>query len=77
MEHVRAALGPEVVLCGGMNKYFFEWSKDEQADHLRRVIADGREYGPHVLMDSGGIPENVDREDFEWFLVTSRELRRR
>lgn len=77
LDEVRAAVGPKLAVCGGMNKYFFEWSKDEQAAHLHRVIEDGRKYGPHILMESGGIPENVGREEFEWFLATSAELRSR
>jgi len=75
MAEVREALGPNVVLCGGMNKHFFDWAKDEQVAHLRQVVASGREYGPHILMDSGGIPDSVTRPWFEWFLETSREIR--
>jgi len=72
---VREAVGPNVVLCGGMNKHFFDWSKDSQVEHLKHVIASGRQHGPHILMDSGGIPHNVTRSAFDWFLATSRELR--
>ena len=75
MAEVREAVGPKVVLCGGMNKHFFDWSKDDQVEHLRSVIACGRKHGPHILMDSGGIPDSVTRPWFDWFLVTSRELR--
>ena len=75
MADVRQAVGPRVVLCGGMNKHFFDWSRDEQVSHLRRVLADGRALGPHILMDSGGVPDNVTRPWFDWFLATSRDLR--
>jgi len=75
MAEARAAVGPKVALCGGMNKHFFDWSKDEQVAHLREVIAAGRKLGPHILMDSGGIPDSVERPWFDWFLATSRELR--
>ena len=75
MAEVRAAVGPKMVLCGGMNKHFFDWSKDEQVAHLREVIATGRKLGPHILMDSGGIPDSVQRPWFDGFLATSRELR--
>jgi len=30
---------------------------------------------PHILMDSGGLPHNVTRPWFEWFLETSRRIR--
>lgn len=75
MEEVREAVGPKVVLCGGMNKHFFDWEKDEQVSHLRSVIAAGRKLGPHVLMDSGGIPDSVTRPWFDWFLAVSMEMR--
>jgi hypothetical protein len=76
MDQVREALGPKVVLCGGLNKHFFNWTKDQQVEHLRHVVNTGRRYGPHILMDSGGIPGNVTREWFEWFLEISCDIRR-
>jgi len=77
MEEVREAVGPNVVLCGGMNKHFWDWTRDEQAIHMKSVVACGRELGPHILMDSGGVPDNVTRESFDWFLATSKEVRSR
>lgn len=75
MAEVREAVGPTVVLCGGMHTHFFDWSTDEQITHLRAVISEGRKLGPHILMDSGGIPDSVDRPWFDWFCATSRDLR--
>jgi uroporphyrinogen decarboxylase len=77
MAEVRQAVGPRVVLCGGMDKHFFDWPLDTQVEHLRKVLADGRRYGPHLLMDSGGIPDNVTRSGFDGFMAASQELRRR
>ena len=75
MEQVRQAIGPNVVLCGGLNKHFFDWPKDQQVEHLRQVVDHGRQLGPHILMDSGGIPLNVTRDWFDWFLAVSQEIR--
>jgi hypothetical protein len=75
MDKVRAAVGPKVVLCGGMHKLFFEWTGDEQATHLKEVIANGRRYWPHILMDSAGILDSVDKPGFDRFLQLSREIR--
>ena len=72
---VRELVGPKMVLCGGMSKYFFEWSLDDQARSLEHVVASGRRNGPHLLMDAGGIPENVTKPRFDNFLSVSRELR--
>ena len=74
-DQVRELLGPKTVLCGGINKYFFEWPQQEQREHLRQVVAQGRRHGPHILMDSGGIPDNVSLEQFRTFLEMSREIR--
>jgi len=77
MEQVREAAGSRMVLCGGMDKHFWDedWDTDRKADHLRQVVADGRRLEPHILMDSAGLPSNVTREAFDEFLVMSREIR--
>ncbi len=28
-------------------------------ENLKQVVKDGREHGPFILMDSGGVPGNV------------------
>lgn len=76
MNDVREIVGPKMVLCGGMNKHFFDWTEDEQAENLRQVVKDGRKYGPFILMDSGGVMESVSRERFDRFLSMSREIRK-
>ena len=75
MEAVRRAIGGRMVLCGGMNKHFFDWPADRQADFLRGLVAEGRRLGPHIVMDSAGIPDNCTREGFDRFLAISREIR--
>jgi uroporphyrinogen-III decarboxylase len=75
MDEVRAGAGKRMVLSGGMNKHFFDGDRDTQAAFLRRLIDQGRRNGPHILMDSGGIPDNVTKEGFDAFLEMSREIR--
>ena len=75
MTEVREAAGPDMVLCGGMNKHFFDWTRDQQVEHLRKQIGLGRSLGPYILMDSGGVPDNVTKEWFNWFMPVSREIR--
>lgn len=75
LEEARRIAGPKMVLCGGLNKFFFEWTEGEQLEHLRQVTAAGRQAGPHILMDSGGIPDNVSLEQFRRILDMSREVR--
>jgi hypothetical protein len=75
MDQVRAVVGLKVVLCGGMHKLFFEWTADEQSRHLKEVMANGRRCWPHILMDSAGILDSVDKKWFTGFLQLSREIR--
>lgn len=75
IEAVRELVGPDMVLCGGIDKHFFDWTKERQQDFLRDTVARGRASGPFILMDSGGIPENVDKAWFEWFLSVSKQIR--
>ena len=48
---------------------------EEQIKHLQHVVREGQGCAPHILMDSGGIPDNVEREWFDWFLDISRKIR--
>ena len=75
LELVREAVGRRMVLCGGMDKHFFDWGRDEKALFLKNIVKNGRIYGPHILMDSGGIPDTVTKEEFDWLLVASAEIR--
>ena len=73
---VREAVGPKMILCGGMNKFFFEWDRETQRATLRDTVAAGQRFGPHILMDSGGIPENAGVERVRQFLADSYKIRR-
>jgi uroporphyrinogen-III decarboxylase len=74
---VREIVGDKIVLCGGMDKHFFDWDEDIRYDFLRNLIQKGRAQGPFILMDSAGIPDNVTKERFEAFMRMNRCLRQR
>ena len=76
-DDVRAAVGDKVVLCGGMDKHFFDWDADTQTQFLTALINRTRKHGRFILMDSGGIPETCTREAFDRFLSISEALRLR
>ena len=65
----------KMVLCGGIDKHFFDWSDDEKKAFLTDTVATGRKAGGFILMDSGGIPINVTKQGFDGFLRMSRALR--
>ena len=64
-----------MVLCGGMDKHFFDWHEGQQNDFLARLLDQTRQLGPFILMDSAGIPDNVGRQDFDRFMRLYRSLR--
>ena len=72
---VRDIVGDRIVLCGGMNKHFFDWPEADQRDFLGELLDKGRRRGPFILMDSAGIPENVTRKRFDQFMRLNRSLR--
>lgn len=67
--------GRRITLVGGMHKYFFDWDHATQRNYLSNVVNLGRRGGGYILMDTGGIPENVEPSEFEGFLEMSRHVR--
>ena len=65
------------VLVGGINKFFFEWDRETKYEFLKKVIRVGKKYRKFILMDSGGIPDDLAKDEFEYYLKISRKLRYR
>lgn len=55
--------GDRITFVGGIDKFFFKWNHKEQEDYLAQLIK--KTGGGFILMDSGGVPENVTTEDFK------------
>jgi hypothetical protein len=51
------------------------WEKQRQKEHLEELVEMGHKYGRLILMDSGGIPEDVSKENYEYVTDLSRKLR--
>jgi uroporphyrinogen decarboxylase len=75
LRELKERFGHRITLVGGMHKRFFEWSCADQQQYLSEVISIGRKGGGYILMDCGGIPENVEKPDFDQFLEMSRQIR--
>lgn len=76
LKFLKAEYGKRITFVGGVDKFFFEWDKDKMRESLKKVIQDGRGGGGYIFMDSsGGIPENVTREMFKFYMDISREIR--
>ncbi len=47
----------------------------EKEAYIRQMVTIGRKCGGYIVMDTGGIPENVTTARFEEFLEISRRIR--
>jgi hypothetical protein len=65
----------EFVVVGGFAASFWMWEKQRQRKHLEELADMGHKYGRFILMDSGGIPEDVSKENYEYVTALSRKLR--
>jgi uroporphyrinogen decarboxylase len=75
LKELKERFGRKITLVGGMNKYFFEFDSSTQEAYLKQTVSVGKRGGGYILMDTGGIPESVQRDDFERFLEMSRRIR--
>jgi uroporphyrinogen decarboxylase len=75
LEATKERFGQHLTLVGGMDKYIFDQDLDEIEARLRRSVSVGAQGGRFILMDTGGIPENITREKFDAFLEISRQVR--
>jgi hypothetical protein len=66
------AYGDTITFAGGINKFFFEWNEEAQWEYLKHLYA-SVQHG-FFLMDSGGIPEQVNQEHWERFKRMKQEL---
>ena len=75
LEEIKARFGKDITIAGGISKFFFGQDRNTMRDTLKETISTGRRGGGFILMDSGGIPENVDRETYLYYRSLSAELR--
>ena len=75
VEAILRDYGKHFVVVGGFPTKFWYWTADEQHAYLQRMGELGRTYGRLIFMDSGGVPDDVSREDFERISQVSRQVR--
>ncbi len=63
------------VVVGGFPTSFWNWEAEQQNNYLETIAELGHKYGRLIFMDSGGVPENVSREDFDRINEVSRKVR--
>jgi uroporphyrinogen decarboxylase len=72
---LKEEFGSRITLVGGLDKFFFEWGYPEMKDFLFHLIKTGKKHGGFILMDSGGIPESITNEKYNYYREISREYR--
>jgi len=75
MLYLKEEYGSKITLVGGLNKFFFEWDNNEMKEFLVNLIRIGKKNGGFILMDSGGIPESVTNQKYDFYREVSKELR--
>ncbi|HBG16029.1 MAG TPA: hypothetical protein DDW93_04550 [Firmicutes bacterium] len=65
--------GKKITFTGGINKFFYNWPREEQKEYLTRLFSTIKE--GFFLMDSGGIPEGVQVDDWRYFQETKSSLK--
>ncbi|MEN8227022.1 MAG: uroporphyrinogen decarboxylase family protein [Bacteroidota bacterium] len=75
IEEVLRDYSDKFVVVGGFPTKFWYWPSAQQHTYLRKMAGYGKKYGRLIFMDSGGVPEDVSREDFERISEVSRKVR--
>ncbi len=75
IEEVLRNYSDKFVVVGGFPTKFWYWGAEEQEKYLIQMGELGRKYPRYIFMDSGGVPEDVTREDFERITEVSRRER--
>jgi hypothetical protein len=75
IEEVLHNYSDQFVTVGGFPARFWYWPAAQQKSYLEQMAGIGRSYGRLIFMDSGGIPEDVSRRDFDRISKVSRKVR--
>jgi len=73
---LKEKFGDKITLQGGLSKFIGEMGKTQLEDHVKQKISIGGSGGGYILDSEGGIPVNMKRGDFEFFMKCSRKFRR-
>lgn len=62
------------VPVGGCHKFFFQWDQAAQNDYLTDLFLRANAAGDWIFMDTGGIPETITKEGYDFFIERLGEL---
>jgi len=64
----------KTIPAGGCHKFFFEWDRTKQNDYLVDLFARAGRSGRWIFMDTGGIPETLAKDSYDFVIGRLREL---
>lgn len=64
----------KTVPVGGLHKFYYEWEKDKQNEYLTSLFERAKKAGRWMFMDTAGVPENVDKETYDFLMKRTEEL---
>lgn len=68
--------GSKTIPAGGCHKFFYEWDRDRQNEYLTDLFKRANKAGRWIFMDTGGVPEAVTKESYDFLINRLDELSR-
>ena len=66
--------GSKTVPVGGCHKFFFDWDRQKQDEYLTDLFARAGKAGRWMFMETGGIPETIEKETYDFVMQRLSEL---
>ncbi len=76
LKFLKEKYGDRITLQGGLSKFIGDMSKKELEEHIRERISLGGSGGGYILDSEGGIPVNMKKENFDFFMKCTAKSRR-
>jgi hypothetical protein len=64
----------DTIPVGGLHKFFFDWDRDKQNTYLENLFEQAGKNGRWIFMDTGGIPETIQKDTYDFLIQKLREL---
>ena len=74
VEFLQAHPDTKTVPVGGCHKFYFDWPRERQNEHLTSLFSRASKAGRWVFMDTGGVPESCTSETFDFLIARIDEL---
>jgi len=65
------------VPAGGCHKFFYDWDIDEMNEYLTILFERAKNAGRWMFMDTGGVPESLEKGKYDFLIERLAELSKR